>query len=481
MARKALIYARLSELAQLEDGSPDLSNTDEQIAEGIKYAQSRGFEVAETFRDDGVSAYRKADRKGFEALLDALKAGRGDVVIARHLDRLSRRRQDTARLFDVCEEQGALIATYSGQEIDLGTATGKMIGSILMSVSQNEQDVKGERSKAAHLRRIKRGEPWWVQAPFGLSKDGKRIESEARLVQEAAEAILDGKSLRSVAVGWNEAGHLTRKGKEWRSSVLTNYLKNPTIAAIVHHNGTEYRDIEAQWEPVIDRDLFDALQVYLSNPERKYGDRSSSDQGRFLLTGIATDPEDRPVNVGTNTSTGYKVYRTRVANDSSASGKVARKLSAVDEAVIDETLTVLTSPLMEKLMYEEESADIIRDARKKLADTERRRRELDAQYGSGDLPLKTYTRLAAVLDEAEGKIKAEMLSARRRTIFADLDLTTMNTVRSVIVRDGWGEVREAWDRIPLERQRAILRELWGKITVQPGRGKPVECILREDL
>lgn len=481
MTKKALVYARLSELAQLEDGSPDLSNTDEQITEGIKYAEARGYEVVETFRDDGISAYRKADRKGFEALLDALRAGKGSVVVARHLDRLSRRRQDTARLFDVCEEHGVLIATYTGQEIDLGTATGKMIASILMSVSQNEQDVKGERAKAAHLRRIKSGKPWWTQAPFGLSKDGKRVEHEAQLVETAVEAILDGKSLRSVCVEWNKAGHFTRRGKEWRSSVLTNYLKNPTIAGIVHHNGTEYRDVEAQWEAVIDRDLFDALQVYLSNPERKYGDRSSSDQGQFLLTGIATDPEGRPVGVGTNTSTGYKVYRTRTGNDSSADGKVARKLTAVDEEVIDQTLTVLTSPLMEKLVYEGESAALITEARKKLADVEKRRRELDEEYGSGELALKTYSRLSAVLDESEDKIKADMLHVRRRTIFADLDLTTMNTVRSVIKRDGWGEVREAWDRIPLERQRAILRELWGKIIVQPGRGKPVECFLREDL
>lgn len=481
MARKALVYARLSELAQLEDGTPDLTNTDEQIAEGIRYAEQRGYEVVQTFRDDGVSAYRKADRKGFEALLEALSDGKGDVVIARHLDRLSRRRQDTARLFDVCEKQGVLLAMYTGQEIDMSSATGRMVSSILTSIGQNEQDVKGERSKAAHLRRIKSGKPWWTSVPFGLNKDGSLNEAEAQLVRDAVEAILDGKSLRSVCTDWEREGIRTRKGKPWRSSVLTNYLKNPTLAGIVHHNGTEYRDDEAQWEAVIDRDTFDALQVYLSNPERKYGDRSSSDQGRFLLTGIAVDPSGRPVGVGTNTSTGYRVYRTRVANDGSAEGKVARKLTDVDEAVIDETLTVLTSPLMEKIVYEGDAAEQVAQGRKKLAEVETRRRELDEQYGAGEVNLKTYSRLSGVLDDSEDKIKAEMLRARRRSVFADLDLTTMNTVRSVITKDGWGEVRKAWDDLPLERQRAILRELWGRIEVQKGRGKPVECYLREDL
>jgi DNA invertase Pin-like site-specific DNA recombinase len=50
------------------------------------------------FVDEHKSAFRKVERKGFEALLAAADAGKIDVIITRHQDRLTRHPETYGRL-----------------------------------------------------------------------------------------------------------------------------------------------------------------------------------------------------------------------------------------------------------------------------------------------------------------------------------------------------------------------------------------------
>jgi DNA invertase Pin-like site-specific DNA recombinase len=54
------------------------------------------------FKDEHRSAFRKIERKGFEALLRAASDGTIDVIIARHQDRLLRHPETYSRLLEVC-------------------------------------------------------------------------------------------------------------------------------------------------------------------------------------------------------------------------------------------------------------------------------------------------------------------------------------------------------------------------------------------
>ena len=59
---RAAIYARLS------DDGPSVPD---QLASSRKYAEDRGWQVVGEFVDEHKSAFRKVERKGFEALLDS--------------------------------------------------------------------------------------------------------------------------------------------------------------------------------------------------------------------------------------------------------------------------------------------------------------------------------------------------------------------------------------------------------------------------
>jgi site-specific DNA recombinase len=94
---RAATYARLSDAG--------LSIPDQQKT-ARKYAEDRGWQVVAEFKDKHRSAFRKIERKDFEALLEAASDGKIDVIIARHQDRLLRDRRDlqpTSR--DLCSTQ----------------------------------------------------------------------------------------------------------------------------------------------------------------------------------------------------------------------------------------------------------------------------------------------------------------------------------------------------------------------------------------
>ena len=60
--------------------------------------RARGWEVVEVYADHAISGASML-RPGYQRLLEDVRAGRFDVVLAEGLDRLSRDQEDTAALY----------------------------------------------------------------------------------------------------------------------------------------------------------------------------------------------------------------------------------------------------------------------------------------------------------------------------------------------------------------------------------------------
>jgi hypothetical protein len=69
-----------------------------QLDDARDLAALRGWTVVTERSDNDTSASGKVHRPGFDALLDDMRAGSIDTVIAWNLDRLTRNRRDTVRL-----------------------------------------------------------------------------------------------------------------------------------------------------------------------------------------------------------------------------------------------------------------------------------------------------------------------------------------------------------------------------------------------
>ena len=143
MTRSA-IYLRIS-----RDLTGQRLGVDRQREAAEKYARTNGYEVAEVFTDNDISAAGGKRRPGFESLLDALTDGRVSVVIVRNWDRLTRNRPDTVRLIETCQRTKAKVALVRGSDLDMSTPSDRMTAGILAEVAQNEIETKGERQSLA--------------------------------------------------------------------------------------------------------------------------------------------------------------------------------------------------------------------------------------------------------------------------------------------------------------------------------------------
>lgn len=203
---RAAIYTRIS-----LDKSGERLGVQRQLDDCAALADRLGWSVIERFDDNDLSAYSGRTRPGFEALLDSLKRGEIDALICWHPDRLYRSLKDLVRLLDVAE--AVEIRTVNGGDLDLSTATGKMLATILGSVSFQESAHKAERQRSAAAQRAANGKPQWKRA-FGYvaGENGPEIDPEIQpLVEQAYAAVLAGSSLSDICRLWNDAGALTQR------------------------------------------------------------------------------------------------------------------------------------------------------------------------------------------------------------------------------------------------------------------------------
>lgn len=94
--------------------------------------EARGWSAGGVFTDNDVSAYSGRVRPGYRAMLDGVAAGEYGAVVAWHPDRLHRRPAELEEFIDVVEAAGVTVATVRAGEIDLATASGRMVARVVI-------------------------------------------------------------------------------------------------------------------------------------------------------------------------------------------------------------------------------------------------------------------------------------------------------------------------------------------------------------
>jgi DNA invertase Pin-like site-specific DNA recombinase len=256
----AALYIRLS-----QDATGQRAGVTRQLEDCRALADRLGWQVIEPpFDDNDQSAYN-GTRPGFEALLTAVKRGQVDAIITWHPDRLYRRVADLQRLVEITD-RGVEIRTVNGGDLDLSTATGKMLARIVGSVSEMESEHKAERQRRANVQRAEAGSWWSSQRCFGYTQAGEPLVPEANLIRTAAAAVLDGKSLRAIAREWNAAGISSTRGAMWNTSRLKRLLLNPRYAGLRTYRGKVTGP--GDWKPILDADTHAGLTAILRDRSR---------------------------------------------------------------------------------------------------------------------------------------------------------------------------------------------------------------------
>ncbi len=175
---RAFLYARVSTDDPGHNGSlSEPKQTPEpQLDEMRAFCQHRGWEIAGCFVDR-ISAARK--RPEFEEMLRLIRAGKCDVVLCRHYDRIAR---STRQLVTLLEELRILNVDFISlnQQLDTTTPTGRLMFVMIAGFAEFERDMIRERvrlglgSAKALLDQglpTRRGKTRWAGRPRLLNVD----------------------------------------------------------------------------------------------------------------------------------------------------------------------------------------------------------------------------------------------------------------------------------------------------------------------
>jgi DNA invertase Pin-like site-specific DNA recombinase len=221
---KAIGYIRVSTPQQADFGVSLEAQTEKVRAMAVV----QGADLVEVIVDAGESA-KSLNRPGMARLLSLVDSGAVDTVIIAKLDRLTRSVRDLAELLERFTRRGVSLVSVA-ESLDTGTAAGRLVLNIMVSVSQWEREAIGERTRdAMHHKRANGERVGAVPFGFRLGENGKRLDpdpAEQGVVSRIHELRDLGYTLEETAGELNRQGFTTRRGTAWRFQYVAAVLKN---------------------------------------------------------------------------------------------------------------------------------------------------------------------------------------------------------------------------------------------------------------
>jgi site-specific DNA recombinase len=437
---RTAVYTRLS-----KDDDDDELGVTRQLADCQALADRLGWEVVARFDDNDISAYSGKRRPGFEALLGAMKRGEFDALICWHVDRLYRGMKDLERLIEIAEAAGVQLRTVNSGDLDLSTSAGRMVARILGSVARQESEHHSERRVLANAQRRANGKfNREGHQVFGYTRDGEPLEPEASALRQAATDVLNGTSLRSIAIDWNTRGLTTSRGKKWSNLQLRRVLMNPVYAALVTYDGKVIGT--GQWEPLWDTDTHYGLVAFLTDKDRR---PAVSFERRHVGSGVYRCGKcGAPLYAAVPHGAGRGV--TYICREKAHLGRVAAPLDAYVEAIV---LALLRRSDIHRRLTTR--ADIDTDgltAKRKALSA--KKDKLAALFTDGVLDETGVRRESAKLSEQIAGIDKVLAEARRTSPAARL------------LVDGYDKVAEHWAAASPDIRGKVINELM-TVTVLP--------------
>lgn len=211
-------YVRVSSEKQKEEGM----SLEVQEAQLIKYAALYEIDLLDIIVDGGESA-KDLERPGMLKIMELMDKGVISGVMVTKLDRLTRSVRDLCYLLEKYFSKGKTLISVQ-EKIDTDSATGRMITNVLMSVSQWEREVIGERTKAVLTHKKALGERVG-NIPYGkkLSADGVHLEDnhdECVIINTVMYLRNKGITFRDVCKQINVSGNKNRQGNPFTLSAV---------------------------------------------------------------------------------------------------------------------------------------------------------------------------------------------------------------------------------------------------------------------
>ena len=226
-------YIRVSSQEQAKEGL----SLDWQMEKIKAYCQFSNIDLIDVIVEvDAISgSVPLHKRKGGGELLQAIKKNKPSHIVAYSLSRLFRNAADgLSHTNEWSKKDIALcLLDVGGTSINTKSAMGKMFMALMMSFSELEANLTGERVAETHRYKKNKLEVYG-HPPFGYNRsdmDLLKNEEELELVSDMFKMRNDGLSYRKIANYMNDKGIKGKQGGKFYACSVSHIVKNDIYEA----------------------------------------------------------------------------------------------------------------------------------------------------------------------------------------------------------------------------------------------------------
>lgn len=222
------------------------------------------------YQDAGISA-KNDKRPAYQEMIEDVKKGNINVIVALKLDRLTRSVYDIEKLMKFVNDYECDIDCMA-DESNTTTSNGRMVMRIMTSVSQNEIEKCSERTKFGMAGAIKNGHiP--NRTGLGFKRENKKLVPDPLtkdIIVRIFDLYLEGKSHQAIANIYNKEKVLGKTN--WYDSTIQKILSNELYKGdYVNGKRTKHPTYyENVIEPIVSKEKWESCQYQKLRNARHY-------------------------------------------------------------------------------------------------------------------------------------------------------------------------------------------------------------------
>ena len=264
--KSAGIYIRVSTFDQVREGF-SLREQEERLKEFCKFKR---YNIYKVYQDAGISA-KNDKRPAYQEMIEDVKKGNINVIVALKLDRLTRSVYDIEKLMKFVNDYECDVDCMA-DESNTTTSNSRMVMRIMTSASQNEIEKCSERTKFGMAGAIKNGHiP--NRTGLGFKRKNKKLVPDPLtkdIIVRIFDLYLEGKSHQAIANIYNKEKVLGKTN--WYDSTIQKILSNELYKGdYVNGKRTKHPTYyENVIEPIVSKEKWESCQYQKLRNARHY-------------------------------------------------------------------------------------------------------------------------------------------------------------------------------------------------------------------
>jgi DNA invertase Pin-like site-specific DNA recombinase len=211
---KAFVYLRVSGLGQIDgDGYT------RQLLACEKHAAGNDYEIAEVFREEGVSGTKELDnRPALQNLLLAIEDGEVRVILIEKLDRLARDLMVQETIIGDLRKKGIELVSVYEPDLCSDDPTRKLMRQIMGAIAEWDREMIVLKLRGARQRVKARTGRCEGRKAFGASEHHRPV------IDRILSLRTSGMAVDTIAETLNAEGMKSKTGGRWYGSSVRNVI-----------------------------------------------------------------------------------------------------------------------------------------------------------------------------------------------------------------------------------------------------------------